>query len=261
MALWTPDPALTFFHDSAATETPRGESAGLAMSGGWETLVAASAITQDVYFLELCINNGASAGTIDQARISLSLDGGTTYLVQGLLAWSSSPIRKGGINYMFPIFIPRGSTLSVIRDAGANGCSVWAKLWGGPKRPTSFKVGSKITTYGFNSGAGTTITPGSVSDGAFVSLATATFDTFWVQAGLSINDTTMADGTTVLQVGDGTNAYTPHFRFTTSSDEEIGLIASPGWCHIPRGAAIQARAKQGGTGNSTFTTMVYGVSG
>ena len=165
----------------------------------YATLVSSANITQDVYGVMLCFNNGATSNGLRNTLVNIGVDtaGGTAFTtrIPDLIAGSASPLAGSGMGiwYYFPLYIPAGSSIGI--QAGSTlvtafNTAIW--LYGLPRRPEAIRTGSYVTAFGATRGTswrGTNITLGTTAEGTLVQLgATTTQSHWWWQIGFALAD-------------------------------------------------------------------------
>jgi hypothetical protein len=254
-------------------------AAGSAHSkGSYVEIFTGAEISTDVWGIWLNLNSADVTGSARTHLTDIAIDpaGGTSYTVKiaNLFTAGATDLTVGnGHYYWFPLFIPAGSSI-----AAATQCStasgtirVWAKVYGKPSHPELTRVGTKVTTYGADTGtsAGTAITPGTTNDGAYVTLATPTAKNWFWQFNIGSGDTSQsvtlywadlaygAAGSEKLIIEDK-----PYWHYTTA-EESGGELDNPFECYrtVQAGTIVRARAQCSGTADSTFTAVAYGLSG
>jgi hypothetical protein len=148
------------------------------------------------------INSFSTSAAAKDTLVTIGVDaaGGTTYTdtIPTLIGSCSGGTVAGGIWYYFPLWIRAGSSIAAkaqVNNATAGTGRVYMQLFGRPKRPEMVRVGSYVDAFGISTAtsAGTAITPGTTSEGAWTQLGAATTkDYWWWQASMGVNDTTMS---------------------------------------------------------------------
>lgn len=165
----------------------------------YATLVTAANVTNDVYGIMLCFNNGATSNAIRNTLVNIGIDtaGGTNFStrIPDLIAGSASNLSGNGMGiwYYFPLYIPAGSSIGIqagSSTATAFSTAVW--LYGLPRRPEAIRTGSYVTSFGASRGLnwrGTPITLGLAAEGAFTQMGvTTTASHWWWQLGFAQSD-------------------------------------------------------------------------
>lgn len=235
-----------------------------------------SSLTYDCYFVKVQILAGATSNQARDLIVTIGIDpaGGTSYQtwIPDLLGSNASAgnIIGGGFLYYFPLYAPAGSQIAAkasVNNATVGTVRVMIQLFGQPSRPDAIWCGSSVEAVGIVSGSsrGTTVTPGTTSDGSWTSLGTTTQRCLFWQLGAGLNDAAMAGDvsfTCDLSTGDGTNQspIITDVLMGTTALEQMALANSPeGWRDVPAGATIYGRMQGSGTAESNHSLAAYGV--
>jgi len=255
------------------TITP-GTTAGT--YGAWAQVATAANMAKDTYGVYICFNNGSTSAATRNILCEMGVDnaGGTAYqsIIPYLIAGNAFPYTTapGGIYYYFPVYIKSGSTVAFRAMSNlATTFNVSVYFYGEPRRPDGLRVGSYIDAFGFNttSRAGTAITPGTTSEGAWAQLGSATTRSYWWwQMGLHINNATINAATfhADISAGDATNKklLNENQAWYSSTSEQTGCIPSfqNAYNNVASGQNIYGRAQT--TATTAGTTMIaYGLGG
>lgn len=200
-------------------------------------------------------------------NIYIGAGGAEQPLFPNLLAgWApeATVLSGGGWRYIFPVHIPRGSRLSadfqsvVASDTGA----ITIELYGGGGIGWS---GAGVETLGAITGSsrGTTVTPGTTSEGTFTTIATSTKPYKAVLARLMGNsDTSLTGGTMAIDVGIGGTVLAGLENFWIHNDSVEFQYAHemvPRFRQVPSGSALQARLQSNTTDSEAKSVAIYGV--
>jgi hypothetical protein len=233
-----------------------------------------SAIAQDVYLIHININNAATSGSARDIIMDVGIDeaGGTSYTVKipdliGSCAGTNN--GSGGINYIFPLFIKSGSTIAcrASQNGLTTGFRTWIKLYGQPRNPAAFRVGSRVEAIGVTaaSSCGTSITPGTTNEGSWTSIGSLTNDAWWFQHGFGVNDSTMTSQCYLNDVAVGSSGELPlitdQLWISNSVETHSSALYIPAEREVPSGAAIYARSWCEGTPDSSMSAIVYALGG
>lgn len=233
-----------------------------------------SAIAQDVYLIHVNINNANTSGTARDLIVDIGIDeaGGSSYTVKipDLIgSCASTNNGGGGINYIFPLFIKAGSTIAArgSQNGVTTGFRAWIKIYGLPRNPAAFRVGSRIEAIGVTaaSSSGTAVTSGTTNEGSWTSIGSLTNDAWWFQAGMGVNDSTMTSQDYLLDVAVGSSGQVPlitdQLWFTNSVETNSSALVIPGEREVPASGAIYARLWCEGTADSNLSVIVYALGG
>jgi hypothetical protein len=203
--------------------------------------------------------------------------GGTSWStkISNLLCSCSSPYGSamGGVWYLFPLRIKSGTSIGM--QASVNNATVGTVrgmviLYGLPRRPEAIKTGAFVRSFGDNAAAsnGTTITPGTTSEGAWTQLGSATADRlWWWQCALGVNDGTMTTGCYHLDLSAG-DATTKKLLIedqlvTSTGNEQLSQCAEVrhGARDVAIGDVIYGRAQFSTTLDAAYSMAAYGLGG
>jgi hypothetical protein len=246
--------------------------------GSW--VQVASATAADTFGLLICFNNGFTSATARNimANIGIDIAGGSSYavlapdLIAGAADAYTATGRSGnGIWYYFPIFIPAGSTIGV-QGWASNASTFYCGVvpYQRAMNPAQFRKGSYIISVGsYSQPRGVALTPGTLSDGAWVSLGTTSARAWWWQIGYMVNssDTSWTAGVhhVDLAVGNGStkDLIIQDLAVQVSASEcssNPPLSAGVEW-DVPAGSTLYIRSQSSGTPDSALYALVYGCGG
>jgi hypothetical protein len=244
--------------------------------GAWTQIFSAASVTQDVYGVAICINNGATSATIRNILMDVGVDngGGTTYLtkIPYLQGGNSSPYGLGssGIWYYFPLYINRGSSIAV-RAMGSTTAafSCLMYLYGQPRRLDAVRAGSYVDAYGFNTtgAVGTAVTPGTTAEGAWTALGTTNANYWWWQCGFNAADTTMAANILHADLAAGTATakkilFENQIWQTTAAEQtSCNINTANAYNNTKSGDIIYGRLQCSGTADTGTAMIAYGLGG
>lgn len=253
--------------------------------GGTQEILSAATVTEDVYGVLLCFNNGPPAGVARSYMVNILTDpaGGTNWSTVipnlltnglGMLASTTTGSQHPGAWYYFPLFIPKGSSIaanvqSVTASASLN---VWIKVYGKPTRPDLLRVGSFVDAFGATPSTtlGTNVTPGaSGAEGSYVKLGSDTAKSYWWwQYAYAANDPTQAMVLNFVDIarGDATNKdLIAENLIVVGNINEIASIFQPIlpelYCEVPSGVGIYGRISGGAGADALPQLVVYGLGG
>lgn len=236
-------------------------------------------IAEDCYGIAICFTGGNTSAAARRNLVDLLIDpaagvgnAGTTWsvLIANLLV-NSAAIHQGGYWYYFPLFLKKGTAIGTANQsltATTSALRVGIKVFGKPSRPELIKFGTKVQTLGADTAttSGAAVTPGTTNMGAYsATLGTLTRNSFWWQAGLAFNDTTLgAEGSFIdVAAGDATNKKicADHIPYTCTSTEQTGKGAF-GLCNyrdIAAGQDVYVRVAGQLAPQTTPTVTVYAL--
>jgi hypothetical protein len=245
--------------------------------GSYAQIISGASVTFDVWAIEVHFHaNSVSAAARDTiCDIGVDKAGGTSYTVAipDLGVGQPNAITGGQVTqrYYFPLFIPAGSSIaarSSINNATVGTHRAFAILYGKPKYPHLTKVGHVVEAIGVTAGSsrGTTITPGTTSEGSWASLGTVTRDAWWWQMGLFANDTTLNTASTTdcdLSAGGsgGDLMVLENVTWWTTS-AEVSTWQTPvnAVTEVAAGSTIYGRGQCASTPNSSCSMIAYALS-
>ena len=250
--------------------TPGNNSKGSYSSA----IVSAANMANDAWWIEVYVSSGAGSAAARDTLVDIGIDraGGTSYsvLIPDLLAPSSAPYATfGGIQYSFPLHIPAGSQLAARTsvNGGTGNPRVAIAVYGRPSKPTRWWKGTRVEALGITAGssAGTGVTSGTTSEGAWVSLGTASFDSHYAEVGFGIHSGSMSalghhmdlsHGSTGGEVIDVMDVLAS----TTSAEQVTKYASGQVFCDIPAGATVYGRMQCSGTPVTPLSMAAYLVS-
>jgi len=255
--------------------TANGTSVTPAVGSYGTAVQLGSDLTQDAYGILINVNTNFASTSSRNTVVTIGIDesGGTspTDKITGLICGGSSAYtRNGGGNwYYFPLFIPAGSAIfAKAQGSVTTAIRVGCVTFGMPSNPAAIRKGSFVESIGVSAPGGTTIVPGTTSDGSWTSMGTTTLRTWWVQFGIQVAtaDTawTLAAIHVDVAVGDGSqfDIIIQDANFCTDSGEYVGnppLTAGVEW-DIPAGSTLYMRA-QSSAALDSYNAAVYVLGG
>lgn len=240
-------------------------------------------LTEDLWAIRFQITGVAASAQGKDCLVQIGFDfaGGTTFPASPdrynsitLLASCAGPYNQGGgVEYFFPLFVPAGTAIlarSSVNNATVGSAYVAWHGYGRPKNPESCRAGSFVESLGIVSATsrGTTVTPGTTSDGTAVLLGTLDSDHscwYW-EYGYGCNDTTMSNAAlhADLQAGSGGPFVLQNGLVNTTTSETVNKRASARVVPIfdvAGGTEIYGRLQSSGTADSNVSMAAYGVGG
>lgn len=260
---------------------PAGANQGVSLTPGNNTygsyveVVSDTLITQDCYGILININSGATSAAAKDMIVTIGKDesGGTSYSdwISHLYASCCSPmnVNLGGAWYYFPLYIKNGTALAAkasVNNAtvGTVRCNIW--VFGAPDKPHNLRVGQGVDTIGAVTGSsrGTSVTPGTTSEGTWTSLGSTTKDCFAWQSGFGINNATITALTYFFDISADNDSTTPNLiqidnMAVGTTSEQLSFTQWPAFKEVVAGQTIYGRAQCSGTPVSGCSMMAYGV--
>lgn len=246
--------------------------------GSWAELIDGALVTEDVWFILVNLNSNAVSAAARDTLVDIGIDpsAGTSYVVKipNLLMAGASRynVGSGGVWYCFPLHIPAGSSIaarSSVNNATVGTHRCFAILLGAPRRPETTRKGTYIEAFGATeaSSRGTTVTPGTTSEGAWTQLGTASRALWWWQVGSAANDASFQAAGIHLDVSAGTASdkkmlIEDLLECRTSGEQQNNAPLTIGCnSNCAPGDNIYGRAQSSAAADTTFSMMAYGVGG
>lgn len=266
-------------HATPATAAGTSVTPGASNAEGSFTQIASSAnIAQDIYLVSIKVAEGATSAAAKAHLLDIGIDpaGGTSYtaIISNIVCGSSSSYLGGGCyEFVFPLFIPSGSSVAV-RIQGGNATAgtvrVQASFYGKPTRPELIRVGRYAETIGtITNSEGVSFNPGNAAEGSWTSLGTTTRALWWWQLGVQISNATQIARATNIDLAWG-NASNKHiiiedFCVETSTAEGSSVHHHDnmieGFAEVPAGATLYVRGHCSGAPNSGWNAVAIGIGG
>jgi hypothetical protein len=239
---------------------------------GWVQLTASTG-DFDSYGILICFNsNSASAASRNtMADIGIGGAGSEVVLIENLICAGASTYVVGYNQwYFFPLFIPAGSRLSVrAHSSVATAFRCYIQTFQAPLNPAAIRKGTFVETIGAGTvPAGTDVTLGTTSEGAWTLLGATVSRVWWWQIGMQVTtaDTTW-NGAAIhfdLAYGDATNKQLiiQNQAVSTTTAEILSNppLTSGVECPVPQGTNIYVRGQTSGT-TDPFLVTAYGLGG
>lgn len=246
----------------------------------YATLVSSANVTQDVYGIMICFNNGSTSNAIKNTLANIGVDtaGGTAFStrIPDLMVSSASALAGSGMGvwYYFPLYIPAGSSIGI--QAGSTSTTafftaIW--LYGLPRRPEAIRTGSYVTAFGATRGTswrGTNITLGTTAEGAFTQMgATTTLSHWWWQVGWAQADASQTLQAVTIDVAGGSSTTVNKLLLTnqvwvTNAAEQISNVPwfQTSYNNLAAGENVYARGQTSiATADTGPNCIVYGLGG
>lgn len=244
--------------------------------GSYAQLISGAALINDVYEITIFANNGSITATARDILVRIGLDpaGGTAYTaLVDLLVGPVYPYASGHMpgGWRFPLFIKAGTSIGAaasVSSVSVTAMRVGCTVKGRPSRPDRIYAGSYIDAFGVTTATsnGTSVTPGTVSEGAWSEIGTLTRPAQWIEYGYSVGNATMNDAYLHVDVGIGdvTNKKIAISNSMLQVTSIEGLIRfSPAGVEVDAatGDKVYVRAQDSGTLETGHTAAVYCVGG
>lgn len=257
--------------------------------GSYTTVLSGASLTSDAYAIEINVNNAYSSAVDRGMLVTIGFDpaGGTTFsgiggvsgneishlLCSGAYAWYANGQPAGGHRFYFPVFIKAGTTIGAKAQTNAGTAGtirVAVTAFCQPRRPDAIRTGSFVRTYGAATSTtdGTTVTPGSASEGSWTEIGTAADSLWYLETGIGARSASQNDSQALIDcsVGDASNKRTImrdiYFLSASTNDFTHKLGRHSAYANIASGDKMYARAQYGGLGAPQgFSVAFYGVGG
>lgn len=258
---------------SMGTAVSAGSAANVL--GGWTQLLAGSAVAYDLHFLSVYINANTRSASARDALMNIGASpagaGGYSTIIPNLLASCAGTVLQGGLQYHFPIYIPAGTALAAnhqVNSASLGNGNVWIVGYGQPRNPESVKSGQYVISVGAvsASSAGTIITAGTTSEGAWTSLGSAASPCWWWQIGMGVNDATMNSVLYGADLGAGSPqdvVINNQIFYSVANTETLSNMPAFGGVErdVDTNTVMYGRLQCNGTADSNTSMIAYGVGG
>lgn len=280
MSLFTPDFGADFSWRISNHETRPSASMGTAVAasqntmGPWTQLIAGSLVSYDVYGIYVGVNaNTRSASARDTiVDIGASTSDGWGVIIPALLGSCAPTMAVGtGHEYYFPLYVRAGTPIGArcsINSTLLGNAYVYVTLYGQPRRPEAVRAGAYAYAIGVvpASSAGTPITSGTTSEGAWTLLGSAASPAWWWQCSMGCQDDTMNALVYTVDIGAGSPQrviITDRLIMTHGTAETMSAPLYTHTCEyrVEAGVPIYARARCSGTPDSGLSVIAYAVGG
>lgn len=262
--------------DYGTSLTPGNNAYGTAVQVGVNT-------TLECWGLHINVNsiNVSAAAKDSLTQIGIDFSGGATFPVTPtkynsitlLTSCAANYASNGhGVNYYFPLYLPAGT--SIMARGSTNNGTVGTQnvnwiVYGRPKNPEAVRRGQFVQSMGIvEAGSnGTTLTPGTTSEGTAVSVGTVDVESWYWEWGRGCNDSTMtatAMHTDILMGASSGPVIVENLVSGSASAEAIRKPASLEKAPIysvAAGTEIFARMQCSGAVDSNNSVAVYAVQG
>lgn len=246
--------------------------------GLYTTLLAGASVTDDVYGIEININNVGQTTVARDCLATLAFDpaGGTTFTdFVDLLCGSASQYAGltgggsgGGARFWFPLWIKAGTTIGMrgsVSTVDVTAFNAFVKLYCKPSRPELIWCGQKIEQLGVvvASSTGTSVTAGTTSEGTWTSIGTTTRNHRFYEFGFGLADTaSSSNGYHVdISIGDASNKHPiilDAYAGTTTAEMATKTMC-PTWAESKSGDIVYARTQVGPSSTDSTTIAIYAM--
>jgi hypothetical protein len=269
------------------TARPTSSAMGTSVTGhasadtksNYQEIFSAAAVTHDVYGIRISAGVLAVNAETRMVLFDVATDpaGGTSYspVINNLAFMPITTTMAGANSFFFPLYIKAGSSIAIRAQCGTGGVSTQYRVWlyCKPTRPEQWRVGTYVQTLGATTASttGTAVTPGTTSEGSWASIGTTTLPTWYWQAAVLIDDSTItANGVYDCDVGLSDSGFSydvviQGLSYYATSAESLVPLAYPSFneCvrETPAGMAAYGRIQCSGTADSNVSMIVYALGG
>lgn len=229
-------------------------------------------LPHNIYWIRITISETAVSGAQTDALVTLytGTAGNEKTWIPSLLAGWSCNHGNGSTApkmYQFPLYLPKGTRISGKSRSFIVSDEVRVALEFDSDTNRDGWYGSGVEALGINasSSQGTSITPGTTSDGTWTDIGTSTKHYGYVLPALhgGMSGIALTSGWTSADIGSSSEAIggLEDFLFYQNSAEFVAsLEAGKGRMNlIPSGTALQMRLQNGGTAVDPIDCAIYGV--
>ncbi|MGE0362775.1 MAG: hypothetical protein AB7R67_18830 [Vicinamibacterales bacterium] len=261
--------------DPTSTPGTTITSGGSANTKGSYTQLLA-ALAADAYGVFIRLSDAASSSEDRQHLVDIAIDpaGGSSYsvVIPDLNGGNAPLIGNGaGFQYYFPLRIPAGATVAARTQCltSSRTIVVGIEVDHRPTRPEGWPRGALVERVGtITSSRGVAFTPGTASDGTWVSLGTLTRACCWVQLGYSLAASVANAERTYVDLGVG-DASTKRVLMRSIYAAQSGpilraitvpnLVWSKAYHELPAGAELWVRGRCENAPDSTYNALAYAM--
>jgi hypothetical protein len=242
--------------------------------GSWVTLISGANLINDVWEIDIVAHDFYVSAVARDTLVGFGVDpaGGTSFTsLADLVCGPVGPLQSGGCSFKFPLFIKAGSSIGMrasVNSANVTTGYVYCTVRGLPSHPEAVRAGSYIDQFGVSTAtsAGTAVTPGSASEGAWAELGTLTRPCWHWNYGLGVSDSTMtlAHHHIDLSIGSAASKKTVIQNAMALLNASEDLYKWPnGWGYGmgATGDKVYGRMQSAATPDTGYTMAAYGVGG
>lgn len=246
--------------------------------GSWVQVASSANLSQNIYDIFMMVHSGSSGGNARQMLMDIGVDaaGGTSYttIISNLAMGATGASSNSGRRFRFPYYIPAGSSVAVriqCGDATVTNVRVAFTFAGAATPSASIPYGTYTQTFGtITNSTGTPFTMGaSGSDGAWVSMGTASNSLWSFQVGVQLDNAIQLGGQFYVDiaVGDAVTKQVINRIYSQTNTNELFLdlldnnVLSP-YFPVSAGQEIWIRGRHASaTPDSGFNATVIGIGG
>lgn len=245
-----------------------------ATNGGYAQLASAANVANDVFEIDVCINNIAGSTLARDCLATLAIDpaGGTAWAdIYDLLCGQASLVGGvGGLGswFRFPLFIKAGSSIGMrasVNSATLTSIGAFVKLRGKPAEPSLVRAGRYVEQFGINTAAstGVAMTAGTASEGSWTEIGTIARPLWAFEFGFGMNTGAVNNGAFAvdLSVGDATNKKIILLDHMLNVNSSENASKPQALVHARAAAGAKVYARTQAVFNNTHSIAVYGIGG
>lgn len=245
---------------------------------GWGTSVTASATphsegtvtelvtstTDNSDFVIIDVWNTSTSATNTASLLNIYTGASMTHLIipNLMVGWAADLSVGGGRTYGFPLRIPRGTRIGASLRAviASDVAKVGIQLFN-----TGGWSGGKCESVGEDTAnsRGTSVTPGTTSDGTLTTLGTTGFNWKWCYATTMGNtDTTLNAGCMSVELGVGGSVLPmTQMDFQHDNGSEFHVVTRPfgKLCSVASGTTVQGRCRTSAVAEARYM-MAWGIA-
>lgn len=243
--------------------------------GSYVSLIAGASLTDDAYEIEILVNNVGIAATARDCVVQLGIDpaGGSSFTALADLVCGPATVHNAigsGTHFRFPLFFKAGTSIGVaaaVNSATLTAINVCCQVKCKPSRPDLVPVGKYIDQFGVTlaSSAGTAITEGTASEGAYTQLGSAlTRPIWWWEFGYGITNAAMAANLSHVDIAIGSagakKTVIANAPASVSGNEQLSKPYAGSYGLGAVGDLVYGRS-QCAAANTGVSLAAYGVGG
>lgn len=244
----------------------------------YASLIAGASVTREISDVLICVNTANAVGAARDCIVTIGIDpaGGSSYttLISNLVcgpagSYSGAASNGGPVWFRLPVRIPSGSSVGAkasVNSSTLTAINVFCELRGSPSHPA--RAGSVVESLGVTtaSSSGTSVTPGTSSDGSYVEIGTLTRPCCFLAWGVGVNDGTMSNNTFSVDIAIGNASskriVVPNGFVFTAANEATGKHAQGAYVEGATGDIVYARMQCGpNASDSSVSVACYAVGG
>ena len=252
---------------------PQGTSVTpvIGSKGSWVQVIAS--LDHDTYGLIIQINNNNTSAQSRNTVLDVGIGAAASEIViiPDLICGNAvnSNVGGNGVWYYFPVFISAGTRVAVrAQSSVVTAFRVYMEAPQKPVNPSMIKTADHVEAIGITGNAGVAVTPGTTSEGAWVSLGTTSRDCWFWQIGAQVQTADTSVNAALIHMdlayGNGTDKQflVQHAILTTTTTEGqinvLNTLSCGGF--VPAGSELYARAQTSANAD-ILNIAAYGAGG